>query len=167
MGWEFVELPVVCMAEEFFRPSATLCRIGLMESRLHHHCCHGGPPPYWLATPPQSCMWWCGQPYGVMSELVWRTPPLAGWPPLASWPPPYVMDGYGARPLRWLSVLVWGMSLAVDTRSLGALVIMFSVFRKSISERGNPLPARSLPPESQKLVWWWWFSEAKCELMIV
>ncbi len=33
----------------FFRPSATLCRIGLMESCLHHHC-HGGPPP--LASRP-------------------------------------------------------------------------------------------------------------------
>ena len=36
-----------------------------------------------------------------MSELLsWRTPP-PGW-----LPPPHVMDGWGARPLRWLSVLV-------------------------------------------------------------
>ncbi len=56
-----------------FRPSATVSRIGLMESRVHrHHHCRGGPPP--LAD----------------------TPPLAGWPP-------HVMDGWGARPLRWLS----------------------------------------------------------------
>ncbi len=34
-----------------FRPSATVSRIGLMESRVHHHC-HGGPPPLCLLTPP-------------------------------------------------------------------------------------------------------------------
>ncbi len=35
----------------FFRPSVTVSRIGLMESRLRH--CYGGPPPPppWLAAP--------------------------------------------------------------------------------------------------------------------
>ncbi len=39
-----------------FRPSATVSRISLMESRLRH-CCHwcGEPPPPPMATP-QSCM---------------------------------------------------------------------------------------------------------------
>ena len=62
-----------------------------------------------------------------MSSLSWKTPltTLAGWPPrladppqLAGWSPPgwladppswladHVMDGWGTRPLRWLSVLV-------------------------------------------------------------
>ncbi len=36
-----------------FRPSATLCRIGLMESHLHCRC-HGGPPPLAGYPPPQS-----------------------------------------------------------------------------------------------------------------
>ncbi len=61
----------------FFRPSTSVSRIGLLESRLRHRCCcHwcGGPPPLWLATP-QSYTWWSRQPYGVMSELVWLTPP--------------------------------------------------------------------------------------------
>ncbi len=35
-----------------FRPSATSCRIGLMESRLHHRC-HGGPPPLASYPPPK------------------------------------------------------------------------------------------------------------------
>ncbi len=52
----------------FFRPSATVSRIGLS------HVCAGVEDP---------------------------TTPLAGWPP-----PPRVMDVWGARPLRWLSVLV-------------------------------------------------------------
>ncbi len=34
-----------------------------------------------------------------VSSLLWRTPWLAD-------PPPHVTDGWGARPLRWLSVLV-------------------------------------------------------------
>ncbi len=38
-----------------FRPSATSCRIGLMESHLCCHHCHGGPPPL-AGYPPQSCM---------------------------------------------------------------------------------------------------------------
>ncbi len=50
-----------------FRPSATVSRIGLMESCMCR--CHGGPPQ--LADPP-----------------------------------PHVMYGWGARPLRWLSLLV-------------------------------------------------------------
>ncbi len=64
------------------RPSATISRIGLIESRLR--CCHGGPP-------------------------------LAGWPPLPGWtPPPHVMDGWGARPLRWLSVLAYFVTTTAD-----------------------------------------------------
>ncbi len=47
-------------------------------------------PPGWLTPPPG-----------------WADPPrLASWPLLAGWPPPHVMDGWGAQPLRWLSVLV-------------------------------------------------------------
>ncbi len=67
------------------------------------------------------------RPYGVTSEssLSWRTPPppkvahddvgslmesclcWRGGPPLAGRPPPpHVTDGWGVRPLRWLSVLV-------------------------------------------------------------
>ncbi len=45
-----------------FRPSATVSRIGLMESRLHRRCpwCGRGTPHPWLADPPwlatpQSC----------------------------------------------------------------------------------------------------------------
>ncbi len=47
------------------------------------------------------------RPYGVTSaSLSWRTPPpLAGRPPWLA-DPPYMTDGWGARPLRWLSVLV-------------------------------------------------------------
>ena len=33
------------LAATVFRPSATVSRIGLMESRLHHCHCRGGPPP--------------------------------------------------------------------------------------------------------------------------
>ncbi len=50
----------------FFRPSATVSRIGLMESRVHHHRCHGGPPPGWLTppttTPPDGVAGWGGRP---------------------------------------------------------------------------------------------------------
>ena len=47
------------LSSSVFRPSATSCRIGLMESRLRRcHRCRGGPPPPladapWLATPPK------------------------------------------------------------------------------------------------------------------
>ncbi len=66
-----------------FRPSATVSRIGLVESRLHHCCWCGGPPPPpswlapWLADPPP----WLADPPGWLH-------------------PPHVMDGWGARPLR-------------------------------------------------------------------
>ena len=44
-------MPTICMCD-VFRPSATLCRIGLMESRTCH--CRGGPsPPGWLIPPPK------------------------------------------------------------------------------------------------------------------
>ncbi len=67
---------------QFFRPSATVSRIGLLESCLHCRChwCGGPPPPPpagWL-TPPgwlppkvahdeagslmESCLCWCGGP---------------------------------------------------------------------------------------------------------
>ena len=67
-------------------------------------------PPGWLTSPPPSWVWQSGQPYGVMS-VSWRTPwltdPPGGWltplPGMRTW---WVMDGWGARPLRWLSVLV-------------------------------------------------------------
>ncbi len=70
-----------------FRPSATVSRIGLMESPLRH-CCGGPPhPPGWLADPLASY------------TPGWLTPP--------AWHE-NVMDGWGTWPLRWLSVLVCG-----------------------------------------------------------
>ena len=54
-----------------FRPSATVSRIDLMESRLHRRCrCRGGPPP-WL-TPPS----------GWLTPLAGRPPPWLADPPL-------------------------------------------------------------------------------------
>ncbi len=105
-----------CTSERLavFRPSATVSRIGLMESRMCRCHWHGGPPPL-LATPSpkvahddagclmESCLSWCGDPPPWLAD----TPP--GWlTPHPHHPhhPPYVMDGWGARPLRWLSVLV-------------------------------------------------------------
>ena len=77
-----------------------------MESRLLHrcHCCWcGGPPPLgWpplAGLPPPKVA--CNEVGSLMESCVCHRgePPLAGWPP-------HVMDGWGARPLRWLSVLV-------------------------------------------------------------
>ncbi len=54
---EPVILKVQFWLHQFFRPSATSCRIGLMEScTCHCHCCGGPRPsgwPPWLATPPK------------------------------------------------------------------------------------------------------------------
>ncbi len=55
-----------------FRPSATNS-----GPHLRRHC-NGGPPTLAGYPPPQSCTWWCRQPYGVMSEFVWRHPPPWG-----------------------------------------------------------------------------------------
>ncbi len=75
-----------------FRPSATVSRIGLMESRLRRHChC-------------RCC--WCGGP------------------------PPHVMDGWGARPLRWLSVLVHGVR-----GSPSRIGLHWNVFTKTVKTR--------------------------------
>ena len=56
-----------------------------MESRLCVFVVEDPPPPLadppgWL--PPQSCTGRCGQPYGVMSVLVWRDPHPGWLPPL-------------------------------------------------------------------------------------
>ena len=65
--------------------------MGLMESRLRRRCRGGPPSPLAGYPPPQSCTWQCGQPYGVMSELVWRTPP-----PWLATPPMWWMVGRSA-----------------------------------------------------------------------
>ncbi len=70
------------ISDVLFKPSATVSRIDLMESCTAFWC-HVRvvvvigleEPPPWLADPPG-----------------WLTPP--------GWLPPYVMDGWGARPLR-------------------------------------------------------------------
>ncbi len=73
-----------------FRPSATVSRIGLMVSRLCRRWhCRGGPPP-----PPKVA---CNDAGSLMEScLSWH----GGTPPPGWLTPPYVMDGYGARPLR-------------------------------------------------------------------
>ncbi len=104
------ECESICCGSKFwislFRPSATVSRIGLMESRVRRRPSLSWrtphPPPGWLPPPKvarddagclmESCLSCC------------HGGPPAGYPP-------YVMDGYGARPLRWLSVLVWVESL--------------------------------------------------------
>ena len=63
----------------FFRPSATVSRIGLLESRLRRPChCHwcGGPPPKVVCDKASSLMESCVCYHG-------GPPLLAGWPP--SW----------------------------------------------------------------------------------
>ncbi len=104
-GFGLFSLSVLILSAQSWHPGTILDdAVFLGQARLHVESalcshsrlrcrCHGGPPPPcwltpppWLATPPQSCMWWHGQPYGVMSELVWRNPPPAGWLP----PPPHV-----------------------------------------------------------------------------
>ncbi len=52
-----------------FRPSATLCRIGLMESCLRRHC-HGGPPPPLAGWPPPRDGWLRRWPLCWLSVLV-------------------------------------------------------------------------------------------------
>ena len=88
-------LPFVPLLVSVFRPSATVSRIGLMESCTW---CRGHPLNPWLADPPP-----------------------AGWPPWLA--DDNVMDGWGIRPLRWLSVLV---SLFVCFR--GNKVTTFAMF---------------------------------------
>ncbi len=57
-AWRVARL--VVLFASIFKPSATVSRIGLMESCVYRHC-HGGIPP-----------------------------PTSGWPPLAGYPPPKV-----------------------------------------------------------------------------
>ena len=97
----------VMMMHCVFRPSATVSRIGLMESRLH--CCRGGPPlpPLvgWL-TPPRDG--WLGrwafaltkrtcslQPNVPPQEPVAAPPPP---PPAAALPTPALGAGSGTYP---------------------------------------------------------------------
>ena len=63
---------VVFVSSGFFRPSATVSRIGLMESCTCHRCCGGPPPPHWL-TPPRPCA--MKQATLWSHVLSWRTPP--------------------------------------------------------------------------------------------
>ncbi len=78
-----------------FRPSATVSRIGLMESRLRRRCpCHGGPP-----LPPKVARDEVGSLMESCLSSSWRTPP-PGW-----LPPTWCMVG-ALGLLRWLSVLV-------------------------------------------------------------
>ncbi len=68
--WQFL-VKIQAGDPRFFRPSATVSRIGVTSA-----------------------------------SLSWRTPPPAGWSPWLAGYPPHGMDGWGARPLRWLSLLV-------------------------------------------------------------
>ena len=98
---------VCCQKSFIFKPSATVSRI----SALWSHVCVvvvGDPPPSgWLTPPgwlpPQSCTWRCGQPYRVMSESAWRTPPLAGWPP-PGWTPWLADPPLAGYPPTWWMV---------------------------------------------------------------
>ncbi len=51
---------------EFFRPSTTVSRIGLMESRLRRPCRGGPPPPGWLPPPPSDG--WLGRSAFVLTK---------------------------------------------------------------------------------------------------
>ncbi len=135
----------------FFRPSATVSRIGLMESSTYH-CCGGPPPPGWpplAGYPPkvacndtgslmESCLSYCcgGPPNGC--------PPWLADPPLAGYPPPHVMHGWGARPLRWLSVLVISF-LSMKIRAMADAAFICVNFKRG---RDNTV-YRSL----QKSIW--------------
>ena len=69
---------------KFFRPSATVSRIGLMESHVHHHHRHhrGGPPP--PGYPPKVAHNDAGSLMESCLSCCHGGPPLAGWPT----PPP-------------------------------------------------------------------------------
>ena len=90
-----------------FLVRARRSRGGLVESRLRHRChCRWGPPP-----PPTTPTGWplphWLTPYHHHRHPHWLTPPyhhpLLGITQSHN----HVMDGRGARPLRWRSVLVW------------------------------------------------------------
>ena len=99
-------LVFVCRAVSYFRvfrPSATVSRIGLVEScTVVVIVVVMGPPPTppWLTPPPKAEHDEVAQPYGVMSVslLSWQTPPgwltpsPAGYPSL---PDDNMMDGWG------------------------------------------------------------------------
>ncbi len=76
-----------------FRPSATVSQISLME---------WNPPTPKLHVTKWAALW--SHVCVVVMEA-----------PLAGWPPSHVMDCLGARPLRWLSVLVEGSCVKDNT----------------------------------------------------
>ncbi len=121
--------------ETIFRPSATAIGSGLVESYTCRswscHChCHGGPPPP-TGWPPLSWVRWSSTALWshVRVIVVVEDPPShKADPPL---PDDNVMDGWGARPSRWLSVLVRWLLFETVVSSCGGKVqaYMFVEFR--------------------------------------
>ena len=60
-----------------------------------------------------------------VSSLLWRTPPWLADPPL---PDDNVMDGWGARPLRWLSVIVFCLPTKVTFLTLKIVYFPIHIF---------------------------------------
>ena len=101
-----------------FRPSTTVSRIGLMESCTCRYCrCH--------------CCCRGGPPPPTTTPLAWHE---------------NVMDGWGARPLRWLCVLVThGFMLGRSCVCVGAVIL------KSDWKCREIIPFRSTPTKRKGL----------------
>ena len=99
--WQFL-VKIQAGDPRFFRPSATVSRIGVTSA-----------------------------------SLSWRTPPPAGWSPWLAGYPPHGMDGWGARPLRWLSVLV--VDIGVLSRPFGPTIFP-PKFTPFLETPGRPNP---------------------------
>ncbi len=167
-----------------FRPSATVSQIGLMESHLCHcrggppppHplagyppppkvvldeagslmesclCHYGGPPPGWL--PPA-----CDEAGSLMDSCLCLAEDPPGWLTPLAWHE-NVMDGWGAWPLRWPSVLVLSALHLLAERPKSQLSLFVIVLR--IVMDSSPSNTDNLSIKLKPNRWWRDTAQRRC-----